>query len=119
MKGKELKNIVRTLELKDGKHKVAVDYNTFELLEEMYGDVDVALSVFNGVISKTDIKKYICACINSLIENEEDRYTLFSIGKILDISKSQEYVAIMLGLLNEALPAPKSDIDKEDKDIKN
>lgn len=107
MKGKELKNTGKLIELLDGNHKITIDFNAFEALEDIYGDMQTAFSKFKGNIKTTDIKKFLCAGINACIENEEDHYTAFQIGKLLDITKLGTYATVLTELLTNAMPQAK------------
>lgn len=117
MKGKDLKNKEKSIELLDGKHKITIDFNAFEQLEEIYGDMPTAFSKFSGAVKVADIKKFLCASINSCIENEDEHYTPFKIGKLLDLSKIDEYVTILMELLDNAMPSPKVK-DEDEEEIK-
>lgn len=120
MKGNELKNIGKTIELKDGKHKITIDFNAFESLEDIYGSMETAFKKFTGKVKIADIKNFICAGINAEIEDVEKHYTPFKIGKLLIISKLSNYVTILNELLTEAMPEAESDIEeKESEDEKN
>lgn len=113
MKGKELKNTGKIIELLDGNHKLTIDYNAFESLEELYGTVQKAFDKFEGNVKFVDIKKFVCAAVNACIEDEEERYTPFTIGKLLDMRKRQDYVNLISKLLLQAMPAPKDDSDDD------
>lgn len=120
MKGKELKNNETTIELLDGKHKIALDFNTFNILEEMYGDVATAINKISGTVKSIDIKKFLFAAINSVIEDENKKYTLLEVGKLLEIGKVQLYVDCLYELLTKSMPAPKKiNTDTEDEEVKN
>lgn len=114
MKGKELKNTGKLVELKDGNHKLTIDYNTLSDLEEIYGTVSAALDVFSGQVKSKVIKNYLTAAINSCIENEEDHYSSFEIGKLMDTRKNQYYVNVISKLLIEAMPEEKAAEEVED-----
>ena len=121
MKGKDLKNNKMKIDLRDGKHEIAIDFNACESLEEIYGDMGTAFDKFKGEVKFTDVKKFICAGINACIEDEEKHYTHFQIGKLLKVNKMTEYVDILLKAMNQALPIPKeADADEEeDENEKN
>jgi hypothetical protein len=104
MKGKELKGNEKTIELLDGNHKIAIDFNAFEALEDIYGDMQTAFNKFTGKVKFTDIKNFLCAGVNACIENENAHYTPHKIGKLLDISKLAEYVEVLTDLLSNAMP---------------
>lgn len=118
MKAREMKYNEKTIELLDGKHKIAIDFNAFEELGNIYGDMQNAFSKFTGgQIKFNDIKNFLCAGINSCIEDTEDKYTPFEIGKLLDLSKIEKYMDVLMELMNNAMPTLKK-VD-EDKDEKN
>jgi hypothetical protein len=114
MKGKEFKNNEKIIELLDGNHKIAIDFNAFESLEEIYGDMNTAFNKFSGKIKVTDIKNFLCAGINAAIEDETKHYTPYQIGKLIDMEKLQDYVTILAELLRKAMPNAK-EIDEEEK----
>lgn len=116
MKGKELKNNIDTIELLDGKHKVAMDFNTFEALENIYGDMDTAMKKITGKMKFADIKILICASVNSCIENIEEHYTPYEIGKVLDISKLGDYVTTIMPLFQNSMPQTKSEANEEEEE---
>jgi len=112
MKGKEFKNNETVIELKDGKHKIAVDFNTFESLEEIYGSMQAAFEQFNSDSTKfKDIKKFLAAGLNSCIEDETQHVTPYELGKLLIFSKMSEYTTILVDLMNRALI--ETDIDED------
>lgn len=114
MKGKELKNNDKKIELLDGTHKITVDFNTFEKLEEIYGDMQTAFSKFNANVKFTDIKNFLCAGINSA---EDSGYTPHQIGKLLEVSKLTDYVTVLGELLTNAMPqAKETDEDTEENE---
>jgi len=113
MKGKEIKNTGKLVELKDGNHKLTIDYNAYSELEEIYGDIQTALGHFSGSVKSKDTRNYLTAAINACIEKEEDHYTPFQIGKLLDPLKNQYYVDIISQLLVAASPETEEDTDTE------
>lgn len=123
MRGKELKNNEKTIELLDGNHKIAIDFNAFESLEEIYGDMQTAFNKFTGKVKFIDIKKFLCAGINACIEDEEQHYTPFKIGKLLIINKLENYVTTLTELLTNAMPnveeTDTTDSNGEDEEGKN
>ena len=88
----------------------------------MYGDINIALSKFNGVVKINDIKKFLCCGINSCIENEDEHYTPYRIGKLIDEEKITEYVNTLYLLIDKSSPEPKAkdeDDEEEEEGIKN
>ena len=116
MKAKDIKNKESKIELLDGVHNITIDFNTYDLLEEMYTDINIALSKFNGVVKINDIKKFLCCGINSCIENEDEHYTPFQIGKLIDEDKIAEYVNTLYLLIDKSSPEPKEENEDEDED---
>jgi len=104
MKGKEFKNTGKIIELLDGNHKITIDFNALESLEEIYGDMVTAFNKFTSEVKLTDIKKFLCAGINACIENPEKHYTPFQLGKLVDMTKLGTYVTILKELLDNAMP---------------
>ena len=121
MKGKELKNRGTEIELLDGKHKMTIDFNAFEELENIYGDIYTAFEKFSGSVKVADIKKFLCASINACIEDENEHYSPFQIGKLLNLSKLNAYVTTLRQLLDNAMPSTtvKDEDELEDDEIKN
>ena len=122
MKARDIKNKESKIELLDGVHKITIDFNTYDLLEEVYGDINIALSKFNGVVKINDIKKFLCCGINSCIENEDEHYTPYRIGKLIDEEKITEYVNTLYLLIDKSSPEPKAkdeDDEEEEEGIKN
>jgi len=116
MKASELKNTGKIIELLDGNHKITIDFNAYGGLEEIYGDMQTAFSKFTGKVNSKDVKNFISVGINACIEDENEHFTPFQVGKLLDIRKTQIYVDLLLKLLNESMPAPKKD---EDEDVES
>lgn len=119
MKASEMKNTGKLVKLLDGNHKMTVDYNTFCQLEEFFGSMEAGFSKLNANITKTDIKKFLCAGINSCIEDEDEWFTPFQIGKLLDISKMDSYVKTLMELINLASPKTEETDEKENEETKN
>lgn len=115
MKGKELKNSEKTIELLDGKHNITIDFNAFQALEEIYEDMSIAFSKFNGKVKIVDIKNFLCSGINACIENPKEHYTPFQIGKLLNLSKLEIYISVLMELLNNAMPVAK-EVNIEDQE---
>ncbi|MBU3153896.1 hypothetical protein [Clostridium estertheticum] len=114
MKAKYIKNRESKIELLDGEHKITIDFNTYDLLQEMYGDISIALSKFNGGVKITDLKKFVCCGINSCIENEDEHYTPYQIGKLIDADKIVEYIDVIYSLMNKSMPETK-EIDEDEE----
>ncbi|HEY8804311.1 MAG TPA: hypothetical protein VIM42_04250 [Clostridium sp.] len=119
MKASDIKNTGKLIELLDGNHKINMDFNAFESLEETYGDIGTAFSKFNGKIKTGDLKKFICAGLNSMIENEEDHFTPFKVGKLINALKIDEYMLLITELLHASLPEPKEKDEDEEVEGKN
>lgn len=120
MKARDIKNKESKIELLDGLHNITIDFNAFEELENEYGSISDAFSKFTGVIKIIDIKKFLCAGINACIENEDEHYTPFAIGKLLNVKKVDAYVTTLMELLDKALPEDEPiDEDDEEENTKN
>ena len=120
MRARDFKPNEKTIELLDGKHKIAMDFNAFERLEDIYGDMKTAFDSFSAMDSKgadkkrkfATIKNFICAGINACIEDPDEHYTPFEIGKRLIISRMTEYVTALMPLLNSSMPDKKEEEEK-------
>ena len=119
MKGKEIKNTGKLIKLLDGNHKITIDFNAFEALESLYGDIQTAFNKFTGEIKPADIKKFLCAGMNACIEDEEDHYTPFQVGKLLDINQLATYAKVLTELLTNAMPDAKEVDEEENEEEKN
>jgi hypothetical protein len=120
MKGKELKNKEKSIELLDGNHNITIDFNAFEHLENTYGDMPTAFSKFSGTVKVADIKNFLCASVNACIEDYSKHYSPFEIGKLLDLSKIDEYVTVLSEMLDNAMPSSElKDEDEEEFEEKN
>jgi len=123
MKGKDFRSNEKTIELLDGNHKIAMDFGTFEQLEEIYGDTGTAFAKLTpknaegerSPIKFTDIKKFLTAGINSCIEDPDDHLTPFQVGRLLNISKMPEYSSAILSLVNDSFPEKESNDDDNDE----
>jgi len=108
--------------LLDGKHKIAMDFNAFEQLEVIYGDMQTAFEKFSPKKDKgtenaedanppstkfADVKNFLCAGINACIEDPDEHFTPYEIGKRLNIRKMTEYVSTLMPLLNGSMPDKK------------
>jgi len=114
MKGRDFKNNESSIDLKDGEHSIAIDFNTFELLEGIYGDMETVFSKFEGNSMKfADIKNFLTAGLNSCIENKNEHFSSYEVGKLLDITKMNSYATTLMQLINNAMPeAEVSDDEK-------
>ena len=132
MKGSDFKPNEKTITLLDGKHKIAIDFNAFAQLEEIYGDMQTAFNKFSpknddeedgqdkpSSVKFADIKNFLCAGINACIKDTEDHLTSFQIGKLLDISKLTEYVTVLMKLITTAMPNKKPKDDEDKDEVKN
>lgn len=113
MKGKDLKPNEKTIELLDGEHQVAIDFNAFEALEEIYGSMDTAFNKFTGAVKFSDVKNFLCAAINACIEDDRKHYTPFKIGKLLIIPKLENYVTVLTELLGDAMSKNENEDEEE------
>lgn len=125
MKGSDFKPREKTIELLDGPHKIAMDFNAFEALEAIYGDMQTAFNAFSskdaeGKLSAkfADVKNFLCAGINACIEDPADHFSPYDIGKRLVISRMTEYMNALMPLLNNSMPDVKK-VDDEDELEKN
>ena len=75
MKARELQNNEKVIELLDGKHKIAIDFNAYAALEEIYGDMPTVFAKFTGSVKIADIKNFLCAGINACIEDSSKHYS--------------------------------------------
>lgn len=117
MKARDMKYNEKSIELMDGRHKIAIDFNAFEALEEIYGDMQTAFSKFtNKNVRFSDVKNFITAGINACIEDTDKHYTPFEIGKLLYINKLGEYASIIMELLKNAMPQKNSTESEDEKE---
>lgn len=114
MKAKDIKNKKSYINLLDGKHEITIDFNALEELESMYGGIDVALASFTTGSRMNTVKKFLCASINACIEDIDEHFTPFQIGKLLKIQESESYMDILTGLINKAMPEDEPNEDNEE-----
>lgn len=103
MRAKDLKNNEKIIKLLDGEHKIAIDFNAFAALEEIYGDIRIVFKKFTGGFKFEDIKNFITAGINACIEDSAQHYTAFEVGKLLSLKRMKDYMTILTELMNDAM----------------
>jgi|GEM_PF-6887940 len=126
MKGKDFRPNEKTIELLDGKHKIAMDFGAYEQLEEIYGDMNTAFDKFSAVkedgtpsLKFKDVKNFLCAGINACIEDPGEHLTPFELGRLIDVNKIATYANALMGLVGNSLPDKEVDEDAEDDTEKN
>lgn len=111
MKGKDLKNKTYEIELKDGTHKVIFDMNAFCELEELYGDIKIALESF-----KTRPISALRSFVYVILKNEGREVKLQEAGSLIDMSKIEPIVEVIGKAIEEAMPNTENiEVDEEDE----
>lgn len=100
MKGKDLKNQIATIELKDGNtYKIEFSLNAIVELEELFGDLDKVQKIFNKF--KTKQLRGLLYC--GLIEHHPDM-TERKAGSLLDFNNMAEVVEKLVEAFTKAFP---------------
>jgi len=123
MKGKDFRPNEKTIELLDGKHKIAMDFGAYEQLEEIYGDMTTAFDKFTAQkedgtpspVKFKDIKNFLTAGINSCIEDPDEHLTPFAVGRLIDITKIATYATVLMSLVTNSMPEIEVDEDNEEE----
>lgn len=117
-KAREMKENASFIELRDKKkYKISMDFNTFDALEEIYGDIGTAMEVFSsGSPKMKDVRNFLTAMINGCIEDTAEHLSSFEVGKLLDFNKVDVYVDSIMELLDNAMPEKEEDEDNEENE---
>ena len=99
MRGKELKSKSETINLKGKEYKLALNMNALCELEEIYGDIQSAVSLFKEKPIRT-VRNFIYA----MLKSEEPKLTITKAGALIDTTNFNEVVETISQLINEAFP---------------
>ena len=119
MKAEDIKNKKSFINLTDGKHEITIDFNALEELESMYGGIDVARASFTTGSRLNTVKRFLCASINACIEDVNEHFSPFQVGKLLKIQESESYMDILTQLINKSMPAEEETEIEEYEEGKN
>lgn len=109
MKGSELKNKKIKIELKDGVHEVVFDMNALCELEEIYGDIQVAMNSFSQQPVKA-LRSFVYA----ILKSEREDITIQEAGALIDMTKLDALMESFGTAIEEAMPGAKEETDEVD-----
>lgn len=110
MKGIELKNKTFEITLLDGPHKVTFDMNTLCELEEIYGDINIAMESFK----KKPIKA-LRSFVFAFLKVEDETISIAEAGARIPMAGMEQIVKQIAEALGDAMPSEEN--ENEFKDI--
>ncbi len=113
MKGKELKSEKVIIEAKGKEYELALDMNALCELEEIYGDIKLAINTFKDKPIKT-VRNFIYA----MLKSQDEKLTISKAGAMIDTKNFNQVVEAITKLIEEAFPTTDTEVDDiEDTEV--
>lgn len=111
MKGMDLKNKTFEINLIDGPHKVTFDMNTLCELEDIYGDINLAMESF-----KSKPIKALRSFVYAFLKVEEFNISLAEAGARIPMAGMEQIVKQIAEALTDAMPSEETEPEAKEID---